>query len=108
MPDHATMPHHADRTTRPFLPARAEPFAPHAPRDPHLSRDRVQDLVDGEAARADELAHLASCPRCAGEVRVYQHVVALVRELARATRRDPRLLALTGRQCLTDVNDPQE
>ena len=68
----------------------------------------MQDLVDGEPARPHELAHLGSCPRCADELRVYQHVVALVQELAWATRRDPRLLALAGGLCLTDVSDPQE
>jgi hypothetical protein len=79
-----------------------------APRQRHLSRDRVQDLVDGEAARRDELAHLASCPSCASELRIYQHVVALVQELAWATRRDPRLLALAADRRLTDSHDSQE
>jgi hypothetical protein len=106
------MPHADDRTTRhatvtlrPQIPPRRGLFAP---RDRHLSRDRVQDLVDGETARPDELAHLERCPTCASELRIYQHVVALVQELARATRRDLRLLAVAGRRCLTDANDSQE
>ena len=78
------------------------------PRDRHLTRDRVQDLVDGETASPDELAHLERCSRCTGELRVYQHVVALVQELARATRRDPRLAGLAGGSCLTDVGESRE
>jgi hypothetical protein len=98
------MPHRHDRPARqravsPRRLARAR-RATRSPRERHLSRGRVQDLVDGEIPRPAETSHLRSCARCAHELRVYQRLVALVRDVVWST---PGL-----RRCLTDTHESQE